>query len=545
MHVKLQSKSWKPTPIFFRHENLLGSPSISRGVRSEVGGGGKLPRLPPVATPLHNDTHNTPCRATELTSLSPPPPLSTGRRNSPPGADGRTGVVSKAVLSSCKTSRDRSTVLPSRGQTVLPPHGRGGKVLMSGHLGSAKTRSADSGAEENAIVGLRRNTRSWERESTAKLQAKVKEESSFVIRDEISVANTSEVCKDVQSLETEERSTVKVQKLFGAPSQVRISHEAKANEPIASVDGANIENSTGSSAIIGNQNHEGLQKVLQSKPDVSVTMPTVNVTSQLATSERTRGTSRAAVTTPGRSHAEPGPAARLRRTPRTGSLRAPAAAPPSALPRRLFLHRSTQPPDFSTALPQLPDSYQGSTTQQQTQQLNTTQQTQQVNTTQQTQQVNTTQQTQQVNTTQQTQQVNTTQQTQQVSTTQQTQQVNTTQQTQQVNTTQQTQQFSTTQHTQQLNTTNSRRSPTTRKNSTAPTENVWRKSSTSTPTSTSTSTGATIDSGLVPVLTTSTTTLTIADRLTTTLTENSRYIIRRTVSKTCLTVRKRRNSGNT
>ena len=39
-------------PHFFGHENLLGSASISRGGRSEVGGGGKLPRLPPVATPL-------------------------------------------------------------------------------------------------------------------------------------------------------------------------------------------------------------------------------------------------------------------------------------------------------------------------------------------------------------------------------------------------------------------------------------------------------------------------------------------------------------
>ena len=48
MHVKRGSKSCKPTPIFFRHENLLGSASISRGVRSEVwGGGGKFPRLPP------------------------------------------------------------------------------------------------------------------------------------------------------------------------------------------------------------------------------------------------------------------------------------------------------------------------------------------------------------------------------------------------------------------------------------------------------------------------------------------------------------------
>ena len=50
MHVKRGNKSCKPTSNFFRHEKLLGSASISRGVR--VGGGGKLPRLPPVATPL-------------------------------------------------------------------------------------------------------------------------------------------------------------------------------------------------------------------------------------------------------------------------------------------------------------------------------------------------------------------------------------------------------------------------------------------------------------------------------------------------------------
>ena len=46
------------TPFFFsRLQKLLRSVSISRGAQSEVGGGGKLPRLhpsPPVATPLIN-----------------------------------------------------------------------------------------------------------------------------------------------------------------------------------------------------------------------------------------------------------------------------------------------------------------------------------------------------------------------------------------------------------------------------------------------------------------------------------------------------------
>ena len=44
VHVKRRSNY---VPPFFRHENLLGSKSISRGVRSEVGGGQVAPLLPP------------------------------------------------------------------------------------------------------------------------------------------------------------------------------------------------------------------------------------------------------------------------------------------------------------------------------------------------------------------------------------------------------------------------------------------------------------------------------------------------------------------
>ena len=52
---RLYAQRSKPNPIFLVHQNLFGSGSISDGARSEVGGGGKLPRLPPspsVATPM-------------------------------------------------------------------------------------------------------------------------------------------------------------------------------------------------------------------------------------------------------------------------------------------------------------------------------------------------------------------------------------------------------------------------------------------------------------------------------------------------------------
>ena len=52
MHVKRENKSCKPATIFFRHENLLRSASISRGVRSEVGGASCPVCPPPVSTPL-------------------------------------------------------------------------------------------------------------------------------------------------------------------------------------------------------------------------------------------------------------------------------------------------------------------------------------------------------------------------------------------------------------------------------------------------------------------------------------------------------------